>query len=344
MKNLLKITMPVLAVMILASMLPRFLPLVDTSRFTDSYRIPYSMGEDYFLYEKYVDTVAGTGRIAVIGDSVIWGHYTDDAGTLPAQLDAAAGPGRFANIGIDGIHPAALYGLVENYCGGLRNGKIVVGINLLWMSSAKHDLSGGVNHSINHKALLPQTPGRIPAYSPSVEERLTSVARRDIPLLMWIDHVRASRFADRNLYRWTMNNPYAGPREYLVFNDEKFNPPDPVQPGRMTPRDMEWVQPANSLQWKYMLASITRLREQGNSIIAVVTPFNQFMLTEKSRLDRDMIISYIQAELGALGITAFVPVLDKPEYFADLSHPVAAGYGIIASQLMADSRFAGFVK
>lgn len=344
MKNFLKITVPVLAVIIMASMLPRFVPGVDTSKFTADYRVPYSQGEDYFLYEKYVRNVAASGRIAVIGDSVIWGHYTGSSNNLTGCLNTSTGTGRFANIGIDGIHPAALYGLIDNYCDSLINGKVIVGINLLWMSSPKHDLSGEINTAINHRALLEQVPGKIPAYSPSVEERITLLARREIPLFAWIDHMRASEFADRSLYRWSMANPYAGPEEYLERKEEIYTLPDPVRPDRMSPRDMDWVLPENSLQWRYMLASIRRLKEQGNSVCAVITPFNQYMLTDKSRIERDWIISYIQDELAAEGINSFAPALDKPEYFADLSHPVAAGYGVIASWLMSDSEFAEFLK
>ncbi|HQO38889.1 MAG TPA: hypothetical protein PK986_00315 [Spirochaetota bacterium] len=342
MKNLFKITMPVILVMILASLLPGIFPCVDTAQFKGNYRIPYSQGENYFLYEKYINRVASSGRIAVIGDSVIWGHYTGSDDNLVATLNASAGTDRFANIGIDGIHPAALYGLIDNYCASLSNRRVIIGINLLWMSSPRHDLSGGVNTSINHSALLSQVPGRIPAYSPSVEERLTLLARRKITLFAWIDHIRASRFADRSVYRWTMANPRACPGEYLAGQEESYTPPDPVQPDRMTGRDMDWVMPADSLQWMYMIKSIRKLKTRGNDVIAVITPFNRFMLTEKSRLERDMIISVIRETLSADGIPVIVPELDKAEYYADLSHPVAEGYSIMAMQLAENTLFAEF--
>lgn len=344
MKNLLKILLPVLAVMTAASVLPRMFPCVDTAQFAGNYRIPYSQGDDYFLYEKYVSSASGSGRIAVIGDSVIWGHYTDGSGNLSAQLNSLSATPRFANMGIDGIHPAALYGLIDNYCGSLRGGRVVIGINLLWMSSPKHDLNGELNTSINHRALLDQFPGKIPAYSPPVEERLTLLVRREVPLFLWIDHMRASRFAERNFYRWTMSNPLSHPCEYFANRGEMYTPPAAVSPERMAGRDMEWVEPGSSLQWRYMLASVRRLKDQGNDVVAVITPFNRFMLTDKSRVERDWIISYMQNELSAEGVASFAPQLDRPEYFADLSHPVAAGYGIIASLLMAESDFMEFVR
>src|SRR5512145_1110179 len=109
MKYLLKIIIPVLGAIVILSLLPLALPLVDSAQFNGDYRIPYSLGEDYFLYEKYCEEVVATGRIVVIGDSVIWGHYVSDDSTLTARLNAFTGSERFANLGIDGIHPAAMY-------------------------------------------------------------------------------------------------------------------------------------------------------------------------------------------------------------------------------------------
>ena len=343
-KNLLKITVPIFVAVAAASLLPRIFPCVDTTQFGGNYRVPYSLGEDYFLYEKYAETVAASGRTAVIGDSVIWGHYTGNSGNLTAHLNSCAGAGKFANAGIDGIHPVALYGLIDSYCGSLKNGKVVIGINLLWMSSPKHDLSGGVNTSINHRALLPQICAKIPAYSPEVEERLTLLARRDIVFFSWIDHIRSSLFAHSNIFRWTMENPRTCPRRYFSHDDESFTPPDPVHPDRMTGRDMDWVRPESSFQWRYMLASVRRLKEQGNRVVAVITPFNSFMLTGKGRAERDAIILQIQQELAADGVAALLPVLDRPEYFADLSHPVAEGYAVMASWLAGNSDFKLFME
>jgi hypothetical protein len=44
-----------------------------------------------------------------------------------------------------GVHPAAMNGLVEYFAGDIKNKKVIIGINLLWMSSRRHDLSGEQN-------------------------------------------------------------------------------------------------------------------------------------------------------------------------------------------------------
>lgn len=344
MKYLHKILIPIFTVIAVISLLPYILPLVNNEQFRGDFRIPYSLGEDYFLYKKYSEHVSSAERVIVIGDSVIWGHYVGDESTLTARLNSFSGAERFANLGIDGIHPAAMYGLIDSCCGSIKNRKVIVGINLLWMSSPRHDLSGDANSSINHKALLPQFSGRVPAWSPSVEERLTLFIRREIPLFLWTDHVRSTLFARNNFYRWTMDNPRENPALYFVPGSRVFTPPDAVKPDRMFPQDMAWVAMDRSVQWQYMLASIRMLREQGNSVIAVITPYNQFMLTDNSRIKRDEMIVYIQGVLAAEGITVLAPQLETREYFADLSHMTAEGYGVLAEDLMGYPEFLEFVK
>src|SRR5947199_7824994 len=39
------------------------------------YRMPHDLGNDYWLYERYVDQAAGHYDSMLIGDSVIWGEY-----------------------------------------------------------------------------------------------------------------------------------------------------------------------------------------------------------------------------------------------------------------------------
>jgi hypothetical protein len=67
----------------------------------------------------------------------------------------AGGP-RVVNLGVDGVHPVALAGLVEHYGHEIRGRKVLLHCNLLWMSSPEADLQGGKERSINHPALIPQ--------------------------------------------------------------------------------------------------------------------------------------------------------------------------------------------
>src|SRR4030042_1372847 len=79
------------------------------------YRIPYSLSDDYWTYNRYCRQVCSQNKALVIGDSVIWGHYVSKEQTSSHYLNEQAGEDRFANLAVDGTHPAAMAGLVEYY-------------------------------------------------------------------------------------------------------------------------------------------------------------------------------------------------------------------------------------
>lgn len=332
------------AVIIMAIALPILFPLAGDQVFTSDYRLPYHLGEDYFLYKKYAGSVAAYNTIPVIGDSVIWGHYTSDSDTLTAHLNREQSRMEFSNMGIDGIHPAVMYGLVENYCKSLRNKKIIVGINLLWMSSARHDLTGAKNSEINHSMLLPQFNEVIPAYSPSLEERLSSVIKRGMPVFLWGDHVRLTKFRGSSLYRWSMDNPMENPLVFLHTEKKIYELPAAMDPSKFPQQDAQWVTADKSLQWRYTLKTLRLLKKRGNRVLAVVTPFNRYMLTYESARQHELIVSEIRERLQRKGITVVIPETPPREEFADSSHPTGKGYGTIAKYLLQDKDFTAFIK
>ena len=128
------------------------------------YRIPYPLGNDYWQFERTCRQVCRSDQTILIGDSVVWGHYVDCGATLSHYLNGELGEGTFANLGVDGIHPVALSGLVEQYAGAMRNKRVIVNCNLLWISSPRHDLSSDKEAPLNHPALVPQFAWRIPSY------------------------------------------------------------------------------------------------------------------------------------------------------------------------------------
>jgi hypothetical protein len=325
-----------------AAAVPYIIPLTDTASFTRNYRIPYSMGEDYFLYNRYSEEIAAEKTIPVIGDSVIWGHYTDKENTLSANLNRLNTQIKFSNMGLDGIHPAAMSGLIETYTAEFKNRKIIVGINLLWMSSPRHDLNGAVNSEINHKTLLPQFHPEIPSYRPSFEEKITAIISRFIPLFSWVDHVRLTRFAGKSFYIWTMENPHKNIIEYFSHKKDESKVPDGMRPDKMQEQNIEWITAERSLQWKFMTATLLALKKNGNEVAAVITPFNTYMMTEESRKKYFSILAEMEWILRENGITPVIPQALPKKYFADSSHPTADGYKLVAEDMMKNREFADF--
>ena len=104
------------------------------------YRMPYTLSDDYWLYSQYCKRAAANCDVMVVGDSVVWGHYVQPEGSLSHYLNQRADAQTFANMGIDGIHPVAMAGLLEYYRRAIRGKKVILGFNPLWMTSEKHDL------------------------------------------------------------------------------------------------------------------------------------------------------------------------------------------------------------
>jgi hypothetical protein len=336
----------IISILILAgitAVIPFIFPLTDTASFTGNYRIPYSMGEDYFLYSRYSNHAAEKKEIPVIGDSVIWGHYTGSENTLTAYLNRISTKPRFLNMGLDGIHPAAMSGLIDLYASGLKNRKILVGVNLLWMSSARHDLSGPVNNEINHKILLPQFHRPIPAYQPSLEEKISASISRSAPFFTWLDHLRLSEFAGKSFYIWTMDNHDKSLTEYFSHKEGEFKIPEGILPEKMQEQEIGWITPDKSLQWKFMLETLISLKKSGNEVAALITPFNTYMMTPGSRKKYFSILAEMEWILRENGIIPIIPLIPEKKYFADSSHPNAEGYKLIAEDMMNNREFLEFI-
>lgn len=344
MKELKYIISAFIILFITAAALPFLFPLTDTAAFTGNYRIPYSAGDDYFLYSRYSGYVSTVRGIPVIGDSVIWGHYTDRENTLSANLNSLNKNTHFINMGLDGIHPAAMNGLLKYYSSAFSNRKLIVGINLLWMSSARHDLSGTENSEINHRQLLPQFYPEVPSYKPSFEEKISAVISRSVPFFSWADHLRISRFAGKSFYIWTMENPHSGVTDYFARGDEEFKTPEGISPDKMQEQNIEWIAADKSLQWKFMRETLLSLKRNGNSVAAIITPFNTYMMTQESRNKYFSILKELEWELREDGITPVIPLILEKKYFADSSHPTAQGYKTIAEDIMKNPEFRRFIE
>ena len=120
------------------------------------YRLPYELSSDYRLQARYCRWACSRYDTLVIGDSVVWGHYVSRDNTLSYYLNQNAGRNQFANMGVDGIHPVALAGLLKYYGRDIKGAKVILHFNPLWMSSRKHDLQIEKEFHFNHPKLVPQ--------------------------------------------------------------------------------------------------------------------------------------------------------------------------------------------
>jgi len=322
----------IILIVITITIIYAMLSLTANYVFTENYRVPHRMNEDYYLFKKYSGHLASDNAIQIIGDSVIWGHYVSEDDTLSAYLNKFSKDKKFANMGLEGIYPIAMNGLIRNFS-MLKDKKIIVGFNLLWISSPKHDLSGEPEHNINHKKILPQFYRGIPSYKPDIEDRLTAIISISAPLL-WIEHIKMNYFKEKNFYAWTIENPHNNIMNYFSGNSNGiYIPPEPMRLTQANKQNIEWVEIEKSIQWKYLLKTISYLKKNGNDIIVLITPFNTYMLTDQSRDKYYSIISDIRKELSGTDINFIIPEIQEKNFFADSSHFTAEGYRAIATEI-----------
>jgi len=332
-------------VLVVLAGLPLWGKLGETFRPGPDYRVPYEKSSDYWLFERYSRLAASESKTLVVGDSVVWGEYVDPDETLSHYLAASPGEKQFANLGLDGMYPAAQTGLLQLYGDGISNSRVILHFNPLWMASREHDLREGKEFRFNHPQLLPQFSQEIPAYKASFADRLEIVAERLLPFRPWVRHWRWACLAGADLARWTLAHPYASP----ISSPAPADPP----PKRAnlswkergaTVQDFPWVELRESPQWRAFRDSVELLRRQGNTLMVVIGPFNEYMLTSRSCQGYRRMVDEVRDWLHENGVLYFAPPALPSEYYADASHPLSQGYALLGREILASEAFAKLIK
>jgi len=335
------------AVLVVLAGLPVIGKQMETFRPGPDYRIPYDKSNDYWLFERYSRLAASESKTLVVGDSVVWGEYVAADETLSHYLTALSGKKEFANLGVDGMYPVAQRGLLERYGAGISNSRVILHFNPLWMASREHDLRAGKEFRFNHPQLLPQFSLEIPAYKASLADRLEIAAERLLPFRPWVRHWRLECLGGADLARWTLAHPYANP---ALAAAESGEGDDPARHSNLswkergaTVQDFPWVDLTESPQWRAFRDSVEMLRRRGDAVLVVVGPFNESMLTRRSREGYRRVVSEVEKWLRENGVPYFAPPSLPSEYYADASHPLSEGYAMLAREILASEEYAKLV-
>jgi len=325
------------------------------------YRIPYSLSNDYRLYDRLLRQAAGPNRIIVLGDSVIWGEYVLPDGTLSHFLNREAGePNRFINAGVNGMFPLALEGLIKHYAQSLRGQKVIFHCNVLWMTNPKADLSTDEEDSFNHSRLVPQFSPRIPCYKADANERLSALVEQRLGFVAWVSHLQNAYFGQKGILNWTMEtdggnpprcpNLWRNPLAQITLTVPSASRDD-AKRGPNSPRHkpwfasgagktrFEWVALNSSLQWAAFQRLVGILRERGNEVLVVLGPFNEHLMADESRPANRRIRDGVVAWLSQNHVHHFVPDLLPSGLYADASHPLTEGYELLAKRICASEEF-----
>ena len=312
------------------------------------YRTPYDLSNDYWQYNRYCEQAVRQDKVLVVGDSAIWGEYVKPDQTLSYCLNQRVGEERFANMGVNGIHPVALAGLIAYYGRAITSRDVVLHYNPLWMSSKQHDLQAEKEFRFNHPKLVPQFLTRIPCYKDPYAQRIGIVAERYFPFRAWANHVAIAYFENTDLATWAIENPYANPlsRITLELPQPKTEQRHTSAPWYETGKDevnFEWVDPASSLQWRSFQEAVRTLRARQNNLFVIVGPFNEHMISNESRKAYQQVKDTIEARLIEHEIPHYIAPALPSALYADASHPLREGYASIARQLLEQDAFRGFL-
>ncbi len=308
------------------------------------YRLPYELGSDYWLYHRHCRKVCSKVESLVVGDSVIWGHYVSKDNTLASHLNKNIGRNEFANLGVDGFHPAALLGLLKYYGRDITGKNVIVQLNPLWMSSQKHDLQTEKEYRFNHPKLVPQFNPKIPCYKDSFSKRLFIAIKRHISFLSWTSHLRMTYYDNLDMPTWTLEHPYQCPFQAVMAGLPTADNLDLVEniswiEKGITPEDFAWVKLETSLQWSLFQQTVNLLRARDNNVFVLVGPFNEHMLKAKSYETYLGMKTEIESWLRQNNVAYYIPPPLPSEFYRDASHPIAEGYALLAKQLSENQSF-----
>ena len=328
--------------------LERFDPSNKLAACSTDYRLPYNLSNDYWMFRRWSKYACSKYPVLIIGDSVIWGQYVTMEQTLSHYLNEQAGENVFANMGVDGTHPAAISGLVTYYGRTISDKGVILHLNPLWMTSRRYDLSVPRSRRpdirFNHPRLIPQFIGKPACYRPSLAQRIGVAMERNISFFSWMSHIRTNYFENMDLQNWTMQNPYENPLKAITLeipmpeNRPKSKPVTWSERG-VKKEDFPWVQVEESLQWSSFKRTIKTLRSRNNEVFVILGPYNPYILTEESLHRYNSMRNKIERWLEEEGIS-YISLSDLPsEYYADASHPLKEGYAKIAAELLGTEPF-----
>ncbi len=308
------------------------------------YCLSSELSNDYWLYKRYCQWACSRYETLVIGDSVVRAPRVSKNDTLSHHLNTIAGRDQFANLGVDGVHPAALAGLLKYYGRDISNKSVILHLNTLWMSSTQLDLNTKKEFHFYHPRLVPQFIPKIPCYKYSYSRRISAVAERYTPFFSWTSHLRIAYFGNMDLPTWTMEHPYENPLRAVTLelpaseNDSQKEAVPWTEKG-MAKEDFQWVELTTSLQWRFFRRTIELLKARGNTVFVLVGPFNEHMLKEKSKNVYQKMKSEIELWLQQNNVAYHVPAVLPSELYLDASHPSGEGYAMLARQLFENQSF-----
>jgi hypothetical protein len=310
-------------------------PLVDTD-----YRIPFVLSTRYEIYRRFTALAAAQFPTILVGDSVVWGQCATRNQTLSHHLNELTKQPRFANAGLDGMHPIALAELIEHHAPAIERKSVIVHLDPLWLMVRDQPAATAMpigNYLFNRPGLVPRlAAGLSSSLKQSIAAAATHALRRS-PLNEWAEHFSNTRV---DFLAWSLDHPYESPLKAIAA---ALPPSEDSHALRLTP----WKQKESELidtgwparleehpQWQAFVRLIALFELRSNRVLVLVGPMNEHMMTPATRSSYQGLKKVIREKLQERGIYSVVPPPLEIGNYGDICHPLGAGYEELARELL----------
>ena len=96
--------------LVMLSSLPSMWKAIEPFDPEMDYRVPYATSQDYWLFQRHLETSLPERPVFFVGDSVVWGEYVNADSTWTAFLNQRRQEEdqSFVNLALNGLYPLAL--------------------------------------------------------------------------------------------------------------------------------------------------------------------------------------------------------------------------------------------
>ena len=232
----------------------------------------------------------------------------------------------------------ALYGLIRHYGRAIKREKIILHLNLLWLSSREADLQTDKEFQFNHPRIVPQFKPRIPCYTEPASGRIGIVLERSVPIMQLVRHLQISSFENTGLQLWTVENPYSNPLSRISIKptrlgEEKESDAQSRTTGSQVQQSLPWVEFETSLQWWAFLRLLELLESRGNDVFVAIGPLNEYVLSPDSIQKYRELLLKAESRLKQMNVPYLHLPLLPSHLYADTSHPISQGYALLAERI-----------
>jgi hypothetical protein len=306
-------------------------PLVEPD-----YRIPYSLSTRYAVYRRFTTLAAAQFPTLIVGDSVVWGQCATRDQTLSHHLNELTKQPRFANAGLDGMHPVALVELIEHHAPGIERKNVILHFDPLWLFSDGSDPKSSSRVLNARPGLMPRLAAGAGGVMKDAVASAGSCALQAPFLHGWSEHLADTRI---DFLAWSLDHPYEGPLHAI---SSTLPPSEDSRRLRLAPWTAtpglgvggSWGDPDTHPQWKALERLISLLELRGNRVLVLVGPMNEYMMAPDTRRSYQSLKAVLEFKLTKRGVAHYLAPLLQSEHFGDLCHPVARGYEELAKELL----------